>query len=100
MTMTPQRVEVLMKDIEREDPLDFGMLSIDEQDARELMAQHFCAVDAALGEHGLDAEARLEVMTAIAAHTMVENLLLNVERLQNKAGSADFKAWMKRYGIG
>ena len=89
-----------MNDIEREDPLDFGMLSIDEHDARELMAQHFCGVDAALSEHGLDAEARLEIMTAIAAHTMVENLLLNVERLQHKACDEDFKAWMKRHGIG
>lgn len=98
--MTPQRVEVLMEDIERDDPLDFGMLSIDEHDTRELMAQHFCAVDAALSDHGLNAEARLEVMTAIAAHTMVENLLLNVERLQNKPANADFKAWMTRHGIG
>ncbi len=98
--MTPHRVEALMEDIEREDPLDFGLLSINEHDARELMAQHFCAVDAALTKHGLNAEARLEVMTAIAAHTMVENLLLNVERIQHKAGDADFKAWMARHGIG
>ncbi|QID19327.1 hypothetical protein G3580_17925 [Nitrogeniibacter mangrovi] len=97
--MTPQSVETLMEDIEREDPLDFGLLSIDEQDARQLMANHFCEVNAALSAHGLDVEARLEIMTAIAAHTMVENLLLNVERLQGGAAGADFTAWLKRHGM-
>lgn len=97
--MTPQTVETLMEDIEREDPLDFGLLSIDEHDARHLMANHFCEVNSALVEHGLDVEARLEVMAAIAAHTMVENLLLNVDRLQGGAASGEFIAWMKRHGM-
>ena len=97
--MTPQTVEYLMKDIEREDPLDFGLLSIDEGDARQLMANHFCEVNDALAAHGLDAEARLEVMTAIAAHTMVENLLLNVDRLRDGPASAGFTDWMKQHGL-
>ena len=97
--MTPHSVETLMEDIEREDPLDFGLLSIDEHDARQLMANHFCEVDAALTEQGLSAEARLEVMTAIAAHTMVENLLLNVERLKETAADAGFSEWLKQHGL-
>jgi len=97
--MTPQTVETLMEDIEREDPLDFGLLSIDEHDARHLMANHFCEVNSALAEHGLDAEARLEVMAAIAAHTMVENLLLNVDRLKDQAADASFSAWLRQHGM-
>jgi hypothetical protein len=97
--MTPQTVETLMEDIEREDPLDFGLLSIDEHDARHLMANHFCEVNSALAEHGLDAEARLEVMAAIAAHTMVENLLLNVERLKDQAAGDSFSDWLKQHGV-
>jgi len=97
--MTPQSVENLMEDIEREDPLDFGLLSIDEQDARQLMASHFCEVNEVLSEQGLDLEARLEVMTAIAAHTMVENLLLNVERLKEQAADETFADWLRQYGV-
>ncbi|KAA3650674.1 MAG: hypothetical protein DWQ11_16570 [Proteobacteria bacterium] len=98
--MTPETVEALMEDIEREDPLDFGMLSIDEHEARCLMANHFCQVDRTLADSGLDVEARLELMTAIAAHAMVENMLLNVQRLQDKGAGEDVRAWMRRHGMG
>lgn len=98
--MTPESVETLMEDIEREDPLDFGMLSIDEHEARCLMANHFCQVDRTLADSGLDVEARLELMTAIAAHAMVENMLLNVQRLQDKGAGEDVRAWMRRHGMG
>ncbi|WP_227816041.1 hypothetical protein [Nitrogeniibacter aestuarii] len=97
--MTPQSVEHLMEDIEREDPLDFGLLSIDEQDARQLMASHFCEVNEVLADQGLDIESRLEVMTAIAAHTMVENMLLNVERLKDQAADESFSDWLSQHGM-
>ena len=98
--MTPQSVESLMADIEAEDPLDVGELAIDEQDARRLMATHFCEIDHQLAESGLDAESRLEVMAAIAAHTMVENLVLQVGRLRAAADRGDFRAWLQRHGLG
>ena len=98
--MTPQTMEALMEDIEREDPLDFGMLSIDEHEARALMANHFCEVDRNLAESGLGIEARLEVMAAIAAHAMVENMLLNVQRLNDRGAGEDVRAWLRRHGIG
>ncbi len=97
--MTPQSVETLMADIEAEDPLDLGELSLNEEDARRLMANHFCEIDRQLASRGLDAEARLEVMAAIAAHTMVENLVLHVRRLRASAERADFRDWMKRHGM-
>ena len=98
--MTPESVETLMADIEAEHPLDFADLSIGEEEARRLMAAHFCELDQRLLEHGLDAQARLEIMAAVAAHTMVENMLLNLGQLRAQGDSADFRAWMKRHGMG
>ena len=98
--MNPQSVESLMADIEIEDPLDLGDLSMDERDVRRLMANHFCEIDCRLSEHGLSADARLEIMAAIAAHTMVENMVLHFEHLRRLANQSDFHAWMARHGIG
>lgn len=98
--MTPQSVESLMAELEAEDPLDFGELAIGEDEARRLMADHFCEIDHRLAGHGLDPEARLEVMAAIAAHMMVENMILHLERLQAGAASPVFRAWLRRNGTG
>ena len=80
--MTPESVESLIAEIEAEDRLDFGDL------------------DRRLAQHGYSAEERLEVMAAIAAHTMVENMALQLGRLRDAAHRADFRDWMKRHGIG
>lgn len=98
--MTPQSIESLMADIEAEDPLDIGDLALDEAEARRLMTNHFCEIDQRLVEHGLDAEARLEVMAAIAAHTMAENLVLHIDRLRRDNDRDAFQAWMRRHRIG
>ena len=98
--MTPQIVVNLMADIEAEDPLDFGELSIGEEEVRSLMAAHFCELDQRLSSLGLEPPERLEIMAAIAAHTMVENMILNLARLRAKGDVADFRAWMKRHGMG
>lgn len=98
--MSPESVETLMADIEADHPLDFADLSIGEEDARRLMATHFCELDQRLLEHGLDAQARLEIMVAVAAHTMVENMLLNLAQLRARGQNGDFHAWMRRHGMG
>lgn len=97
--MTPQSVESLITEIEAEDRLDFGDLSLDEQEARSLMANHFCELDRKLAEHGLSTEARLEVMAAIAAHTMVENMILHLGHLRSPAAKENFRTWMRRHGM-
>ncbi len=97
--MLPENVESLMAEIEAGDPLDFSQLAIDAEGARQLMANHFCDIDRRLGELGLGAEDRLEMMAAIAAHTMVENMLLQIGRLRHE-DDADFHDWMRRHGIG
>ncbi len=98
--MTPESVVSLIAEIEAEDRLDFGDLALGENEARSLMANHFCELDRKLAEHGLTTEARLEIMSAIAAHTMVENMVLHLGRLRSAAGQADFRNWMRRHGLG
>jgi len=98
--MTPVSLASLIAEIEAGDPLDFNALAIDADGARQLMANHFCAVDQQLEEAGLPMAQRLEMMAAIAAHAMVENMLLHVERLRRRPGDMDFRVWMARHGIG
>jgi len=98
--MTPQTIESLMTEIEAEDSIDFATLRLDENVARSLMANHFCEVDDRLRAQGLSAEERLEVMAAIAAHTMTENMVLHIQRLRHAGDPADFRAWMQRHGLG
>lgn len=97
--MTPESVESLIAEIEAEDRLDFGDLALCEHEARSLMANHFCELDRKLAEHGMSTEARLEVMAAIAAHTMVENMILHLGQLRGAAGKEDFRGWMRRHGL-
>lgn len=98
--MNPQSLADLIADIEAEDPVDLGDLAIDGAGARELMASHFCELDRRLVEHGLAAEERLEMMAAIAAHTMVENLILHMKRLRRgEDGIEAFRDWMGRHGM-
>lgn len=98
--MTPQSVECLMSDIEDGDPLDFSDLAIAEDDARRLMAGYFCELDRRLADSGLDTEARLTVMAAIAAHTMQANFLLQIQGMRGGDREFDLRAWMQRHGFG
>lgn len=97
--MTPETVATLIAEIEAGDPLNFAGLSVDADSARLLMAAHFCDIDRQLVELGLGPDQRLEMMAAIAAHSMVENMLLHVSRLRGASDVADFRAWMQRHGI-
>ena len=98
--MTPENVETLMADLEEGDPFDFSQLSIEDVDARKLMANHFCELDRQLDTQGLSVDQRLEVMAAIAAHAMVENFMLQLSRLRSEAARLEFRDWLRRYGIG
>lgn len=100
--LTPDVLEAIMADIAEGDTLDFGSLSIDEKQARLLLANHLCRVDEQLAGMGIDLEQREAFMAAIAAHALVENMLLNVDKLRRARadGTADFSAWMRRHGIG
>jgi len=99
--MTPNMLENIMADIADGDPLDFGELSISEENARQIMATHLCEVDRQLTDAGLDAEDRLAFMAAIAAHSLVENMLLNIEKMKRAEGGLNaLDQWMTRHGMG
>lgn len=97
--MKPQTIEEIMADLAAGDPLDLSELSLREEDVRALMAAHLCEVDQQLAESGVPCERRLEIMAAIAAHAMVENMLLNVARLKRAGSQAEFHAWLRRHGL-
>ena len=42
MGITPQELELLMHEVEQEDPIDFADLPFDEHALRELVANHLC----------------------------------------------------------
>ena len=98
--MTPNMLENIMADIAEGDPLDFGGLSISEDNARQLMASHLCEVDGKLSDAGFNAEERLAFMAAIAAHSLVENMLLNIEKLRRAENNRDaLSDWLTRHGM-
>lgn len=97
--MTPGAVMAIMAEIEEGDPLDFSELSVSSDDARALMALHFCEVDRQLAEAGLSSEERVTIMAAIAAHVTEENMLLNAINLKRLGYSSDFGAWMRQHGL-
>lgn len=98
--MTPDAIMAIMAEIEEGNPLDFSDLSIRSEDARLLMASHFCEVDRRLVAAGLGSEERVTVMAAIAAHVTEENMLLNTAALKRLSSSGgDFRAWLRRHGL-
>lgn len=78
MILTADIVAEHAKEVESEDPIDFGMLSIDEDAIFKLMAD-------GLLEHyeTVDPEDRDLMLLAVATKLVVENFVLNL-KLQQK----------------
>jgi len=104
--MSPQALEQLMAELDAEDPPWHGDPALDAQEMRQMMAQHFCELDQMLAAQGVPLTARHEIMAAIAAHTMVENMVLHMSRLQQQGHLEDgdsltlFRHWMRRHRLG
>jgi hypothetical protein len=77
----------LMHDVEAGDPLDFGALSLDEAEARRLVALSMLKLRDDLA--ALPAEERELVLMASAGHLVLENLLLHYERLTASGQGAE-----------
>jgi hypothetical protein len=75
-TLTEQLI-ILAKDIEKADPIDWAMLSINEDDAYHLMASEVLEMYL-----GTDKEDRDMVLLAVAVHLTVENFELNLRLLE------------------
>jgi lipopolysaccharide biosynthesis regulator YciM len=80
MSITPQELELLMQEVEKEDPIDFADLPFDEQDLRALISNHLCEMADAM-ENFSDEDKHLTLL-AVAAKLVLENMVLNIQLLR------------------
>ena len=80
MSITPQELELLMQEVEQEDPIDFADLPFDEHELRGLIANHLCEMADAMDN--FSEEDRRLTMLAVAAKLVLENLVLHVQLLR------------------
>lgn len=80
MSIKPDQLAVLMREVEQEDPIDFADLPFAEDDLRELVATHLCEMAAAM--ENFSTEDRLMTLLAVSAKLVLENLVLHVQLLR------------------
>ena len=80
MPITPQQLEALIQEVEREDPIDFADLPFEEEALRALVANHLCEMAAAIDS--FSDEDRHLALLAVAAKLVLENLVLHVQLLR------------------
>lgn len=90
MTISVDELAALIREIEVEDPIDYGDLPYAEDDLRRLVCQQIHEISdqaATLGE-----ENRTTVLLAVAAKLVLENLVLHVRLLQGQGETLDADA--------
>ncbi|WP_395007869.1 hypothetical protein [Undibacterium sp.] len=80
MTITPDILQLLMKEVESEDPIDFADLPFEEDALREIVANHLCEIAERL--ENFSVEDRQITLMAVAAKLVLENLVLHVQLLR------------------
>lgn len=80
MPIQPAELAGLMREVEREDPIDFADLPFPEDDLRDLVASHLCDMAAAMDN--FSTEDRLMTLLAVSAKLVLENLVLHVQLLR------------------
>lgn len=80
MSITPEQLAALMREVEQEDPIDFADLPFPEDELRALVANHLCEMSAALDN--FSEEDRLMTLLAVSAKLVLENLVLHVQLLR------------------
>ncbi len=80
MSITPEELALLMREVEREDPIDFADLPFNEEELRALIANHLCEMAAAM--ENFSAEDQRLSLLAVAAKLVLENLVLHVQLLR------------------
>lgn len=80
MSITPQELELLMQEVEQEDPIDFADLPFAEEDLRGLIANHLCEMADAMVNFS-EEDQRLTLL-AVAAKLVLENMVLHVQLLR------------------
>nr|GEU28344.1 hypothetical protein [Tanacetum cinerariifolium] len=80
MSITPQELELLMQEVEKEDPIDFADLPFEEEALRGLIANHLC--DMADAMDNFSEEDKQLTLLAVAAKLVLENLVLHIQLLR------------------
>ncbi|MES2072707.1 MAG: hypothetical protein V4488_20270 [Pseudomonadota bacterium] len=80
MPVTPDLLEVLIQEVELEDPIDYADLPFEEEALRALVADRLCEMMASMD--GLSDEDRQLSLLAAAGKLVLENLVLHVQLLR------------------
>jgi len=80
MSITPEQLQELMKEVEREDPIDFADLPFEEDELRAITANHLCQMADAM--ESFSQEDRQVTLLAVAAKLVLENLVLHIQLLR------------------
>lgn len=80
MSITQQELELLMQEVEQEDPIDFADLPFDEHALRGIVASHLCEMADAM--EAFSEEDRRLTLLAVSAKLVLENLVLHVQLLR------------------
>ncbi|WP_159628317.1 hypothetical protein [Massilia puerhi] len=80
MPIQPEQLAELMRDVEREDPIDFADLPFSEDALRQLVASHLCEMAAAL--ENFSQEDRVLTLLAVSAKLVLENMVLHIQLLR------------------
>ena len=80
MTIKPEELAALMREVELEDPIDFADLPFPEDELRALVANHLCEMAGAM--ENFSTEDRLMTLLAVSAKLVLENLVLHVQLLR------------------
>ena len=94
MSVSPEQLEELMRDVEKEDPIDFADLPFDDDALRKLVANHLCEMAASM--ENFSEEDRHLTLLAVSAKLVLENLVLHVQllRLHDIAPSENVQAML------
>ena len=88
MIVSTEELAALMREVEIEDPIDYGDLPYAEDELRRLVCDQICEIanraEQQLGEEGSGA-----VMLAVAAKLVLENLVLHIKLMQAQGGILD-----------
>lgn len=80
MPIQPDQLAALMREVEREDPIDFADLPFKDDELRSLVASHLCEMAAAM--EGFSTQDKLMTLLAVSAKLVLENLVLNIQLLR------------------
>jgi len=80
MSIQPDQLAALMREVEREDPIDFADLPCPEDEMRAIVADHLGEMAAAM--ENFSEEDRTLTLLAVAAKLVLENLVLHVQLLR------------------